>query len=83
MSIKIRALLQTLGIILGIISISVIASLVMSFITAEIGIYLVVLGFFALFGSLIYSVVLGRLEYDQAVDKIHDKIAEKTSNSML
>lgn len=83
MSIKIRALLQTLGIILGIISISVIASLVMSFITAEIGIYLVVLGFFALFGSLIYSVVLGRLEYDQAVDKTHDKIAEKTSNSML
>ena len=83
MSIKIRALLQTLGIILGIIGISVIASLVMSFITAEIGIYLVILGFFALFGSLIYSVVLGRLEYDQAVDKIHDKIAEKTSNSML
>ena len=83
MSIKIRALTQTLGIILGIISISVIASLIMSFITAEIGVYLVGLGFFALFGSLIYSVVLGRLEYDQAVDKIHDKIAEKTNNSML
>ena len=75
MSIRIRALLQTVGIILGIISISVIASLVMSFITAEIGMYLVGLGFFALFGSLIYSVVLGRLQYDQAVEKIHDKIA--------
>ncbi len=74
MSIRIRALFQTLGIILGIISISVIASLIMSFITAEIGIYLVGLGFFVIFGSLIYNVVLGRLEYDQAVDKIHDKI---------
>ena len=75
MSIRIRALLQTVGIILGIISVSVIASLIMSFITAEIGMYLVGLGFFALFGSLIYSVVLGRLQYDQAVEKIHDKIA--------
>lgn len=74
MSIRIRALLQTLGIILGIISISIIASLIMSFITAEIGIYLVGLGFFAIFGSLIYNVVLGRLQYDQTLDKIHDKI---------
>ena len=69
MSIQTRAALQTLGIITGIISISVLVSFLMTFITFEIGMYLLSFGIFAIFFKLIYDVVLGRLQYEEIVNK--------------
>jgi len=69
MSIQIRALLQTVGIIAGIIGMSVLASFLLTFMTFEIGMYLLGFGIFAIFFKLIYDVVLGRLQYEEIVNK--------------
>ena len=71
MKIEHRALFQTVGIIAGIIGASLLTSFVLSLITLEIGMYLLGIVFFGIFGSLIYSIVLGRLKYEQTLDELN------------
>ena len=71
MKIEHRALFQTVGIIAGIIGASLLTSFLLSFMTLEIGMYLLGIVFFGIFGSLIYSIVLGRLKYEQTLNDLN------------
>ena len=71
MKIEHRALLQTVGIIAGIISASLLTSFVLSIMTLQIGMYLLGIVLFGIFGSLIYSIVLGRLKYEQTLNDLN------------
>ena len=71
MKIEHRALFQTVGIIAGIIGASLLTSFLLSFMTLEIGMYLLGIIFFGIFGSLIYGIVLGRLKYEQTLNDLN------------
>lgn len=71
MKIEHRALFQTVGIIAGIIGASLLTSFLLSFMTLEIGMYLLGIIFFGVFGSLIYGIVLGRLKYEQTLNELN------------
>lgn len=70
MSIQLRALLQTIGIITGIAGSSVLIAFVMSNISYQTAMYLLVLAIFGIGVHLIYGIVLGRLQYQETLDKI-------------
>ena len=74
MKLEHRALLQTTGIILGIIAAGVLMSIITANMTLETGMYLAGAVFFAIFFRLIYNVVLDRLWMGQHL-KDYDKSA--------
>lgn len=74
MKLEHRALLQTTGIILGIIAAGVLMSIITANISPETGMYLAGAVFFAIFFRLIYNVVLNRLWMGQLL-KDYDKSA--------
>ena len=74
MKLEHRALLQTTGIILGIIATGVLMSIITANISLETGMYLIGAVFFAIFFRLIYNVVLDRLWMGQHL-KDYDKSA--------
>ena len=74
MKLEHRALLQTTGIILGIIAAGVLMSIITANMSLETGMYLTGAVFFAIFFRLIYNVVLNRLWMGQLL-KDYDKSA--------
>ena len=74
MKLEHRALLQTTGIILGIIAAGVLISIITANMSLETGMYLTGAVFFAIFFRLIYNVVLERLWMGQHL-KDYDKSA--------
>ena len=74
MKLEHRALLQTTGIILGIIAAGVLISIITANMSLETGMYLAGAAFFAIFFRLIYNVVLDRLWMGQHL-KDYDKSA--------
>ena len=74
MKLEHRALLQTTGIITGIIAAGVLISIITANMSLETGMYLTGAVFFAIFFRLIYNVVLDRLWMGQLL-KDHDKSA--------
>jgi hypothetical protein len=74
MKLEHRALLQTTGIILGIIAAGVLISIITANMSLETGMYLTGAVFFAIFFRLIYNVVLNRLWMGQLL-KDYDKSA--------
>ena len=74
MKLEHRALLQTTGIILGIIAAGVLMSIITANMSLETGMYLAGAVFFAIFFRLIYNVVLNRLWMGQLL-KDYDKSA--------
>jgi hypothetical protein len=74
MKLEHRALLQTTGIILGIIAAGVLVSIILANISLETGMYLTGAIVFVIFFRLIYNVVLDRLWMGQLL-KDHDKSA--------
>jgi len=74
MKLEHRALLQTTGIILGIIAAGVLISIITANMSLETGMYLTGAVFFAIFFRLIYNVVLNRLWMGQHL-KDYDKSA--------
>ena len=74
MKLEHRALLQTTGIILGIIAAGVLMSIITTNMSLETGMYLTGAVFFAIFFRLIYNVVLNRLWMGQLL-KDYDKSA--------
>ena len=74
MKLEHRALLQTTGIILGIIAAGVLMSIITANMSLETGMYLTGAVFFAIFFKLIYNVVLERLWMGQHL-KDYDKSA--------
>ena len=74
MKLEHRALLQTTGIILGIIAAGVLMTIITANMSLETGMYLAGAVFFAIFFRLIYNVVLDRLWMGQHL-KDYDKSA--------
>jgi uncharacterized membrane protein YccC len=74
MKLEHRALLQTTGIVLGIIAAGVLMSIITANMSLETGMYLAGAVFFAIFFRLIYNVVLDRLWMGQHL-KDYDKSA--------
>ena len=68
MKIEHQALLQTTGIIAGIIASSVLVSFILANISLETGMYLLGLFVFAMFFKLIYGIVFDRLYMAQALE---------------
>ena len=74
MKLEHRALLQTTGIITGIMAAGVLISIITANMSLETGMYLTGAVFFAIFFRLIYNVVLDRLWMGQHL-KDYDKSA--------
>ena len=74
MKLEHQALLQTTGIILGIIAAGVLMTIITANMSLETGMYLAGAVFFAIFFRLIYNVVLDRLWMGQHL-KDYDKSA--------
>ena len=74
MKLEHQALLQTTGIILGIIAAGVLMTIITANMSLETGMYLTGAVFFAIFFRLIYNVVLDRLWMGQHL-KDYDKSA--------
>jgi len=74
MKLEHRALLQTTGIVLGIIAAGVLMSIILANISLETGMYLSGIIVFAIFFKLIYNVVFDRLWMGQNLND-YDKSA--------
>lgn len=72
LSLKQKALIQTVAIIVAVVAGSVLGTIAIHMIPATAYPYIALAGLLIVFGSLMYNVVLSRLEHQETMKKIRE-----------
>lgn len=73
MTLKQKAVLQTLGIFAAMLASSLLLNLILFYTPAQVLLYLLGIGLVGLMFYAVYGVVLSRLEYNSKLDEINSK----------